>query len=123
MEPLIPTDTELLAGLEMGGIPIATVLSQITGLRSLFVRKTAKTHGTCKLAEGPDFDGKRVLIIEDIVSSGGQIVLSTSDLRQRGAVVSHALCAIDRESGGAQNLADAGIALHSVFRAGDLNPR
>src|SRR5262245_13824495 len=52
--PLVPSDTDVLAGLELGGIPIATMLSQLTGLPARFVRKEAKTYGTCRLAEGGD---------------------------------------------------------------------
>ena len=50
--PLVPPGIDALAGLEMGGIPIATMLSQLTGLPVLFVRKKAKDYGTCKIAEG-----------------------------------------------------------------------
>ncbi len=53
MERLLPADTDLLGGLELGGIPIATMVSARTGLPALFVRKKAKEYGTCKLAEGP----------------------------------------------------------------------
>ncbi|MCB0270968.1 MAG: orotate phosphoribosyltransferase, partial [Calditrichaeota bacterium] len=74
--PLIPKDTDLLAGLEMGGIPVVTMLSQLSGIPALFVRKEAKTYGTCKLAEGGDIAGKKLLIVEDVVTSGGQILLS-----------------------------------------------
>ncbi|QRY47431.1 hypothetical protein JVX93_11915 [Mycolicibacterium boenickei] len=52
MVPLIPADTDLLGGLELGGVPLATVVSQLTGIPTLFVRKAAKTYGTCRLAEG-----------------------------------------------------------------------
>ena len=55
--PLVPAGTEALAGLELGGVPIATMLSQLTGIPALFVRKEAKTYGTCQLAEGGDIDG------------------------------------------------------------------
>jgi orotate phosphoribosyltransferase len=80
MVRLIPDKIDTLAGLEMGGIPIVTMLSQLTGLPSLFVRKKAKQYGTCKLAEGGDVEG-RVAIIEDVVTSGGQIIESTNQLR------------------------------------------
>src|SRR3954452_7885887 len=49
---LVPSGIDALAGLELGGVPLATMLSQVTGLPSLFVRKQAKTYGTCQLAEG-----------------------------------------------------------------------
>ena len=120
LQPLIPGETDALAGLELGGVPIATMLSQLCGLPTCFVRKEAKTYGTCKLAEGGDIAGKRLLIVEDVVTSGGQIALSTQDLRDLGARVSHALCVIDREAGGAENLAKAGVELHALFRMGEL---
>jgi orotate phosphoribosyltransferase len=113
-------NAKCLAGLEMGGIPIATILSQETGIPSLFVRKVAKTHGTNKLAEGPEFTGQRVVIVEDVVSSGGQIIISTGDLIERGAIITDAICVIDRESGGREKLEDAGIALHALFTMTEL---
>jgi orotate phosphoribosyltransferase len=69
MKDLIPEQTEILAGLEMGGIPIATALSFNTNIPAIYVRKEAKKYGTCKLAEGIDFNGKIVTIIEDVVSN------------------------------------------------------
>lgn len=120
MEPLIPKDTEYLAALEMGGIPLATALSIKTGIPVVFVRKQAKKYGTCKFAEGPDINGKKLLIIEDVVTSGGQIVLSTTDLRHSGAEITHALCVIDRESTGAENLKAADLELRSLFTMSDL---
>lgn len=96
MAPLIPAGTEVLAGLEMGGIPIATALSLQTGLPCVFVRKEAKEYGTCKFAEGFDIEGKKVCVVEDVVTTGGQVVLSTKDLRSLGATVNHVLCVIHR---------------------------
>jgi orotate phosphoribosyltransferase len=118
--PLVPEGTEALAGLELGGVPIATVLSQLTGIPASFVRKEAKTYGTCQLAEGAVIDGKRVTVVEDVVTSGGQVVISCGDLRERGAVVEHALCVIDRESGGPQALADLGVELRPLFTMTEL---
>ena len=120
LQPLIPDNTDVLAGLELGGVPIATMLSQLSGLPTCFVRKEAKTYGTCKLAEGVDISGKNLLVVEDVVTSGGQVVLSTRDLRNLGARVSQAICVIDRESGGAENLAKEGIELHALFRMSEL---
>ena len=73
MIQLVPQGTDLLAGLELGGVPIATSISGILGMPTLFVRKQAKTYGTAKLAEGPDFAGKRVTIIEDVITTGGAV--------------------------------------------------
>jgi orotate phosphoribosyltransferase len=118
--PLIPPDTDALAGLELGGVPIATELSQVTGLPAYFVRKEAKTYGTCQLAEGGEVDGRRLTVVEDVVTSGGQVITSCGDLRQRGAIVAHALCVIDRESGGPQGLADIGVELRPLFTMTEL---
>ncbi|MEJ7585498.1 MAG: orotate phosphoribosyltransferase [Acidimicrobiales bacterium] len=115
MAHLIPPDTEVLAGLEMGGIPVVTALSRRTGLPAAFVRKEAKAYGTARLAEGADVGGRRVTVVEDVVTSGGQVVLSTAELRQRGALVEHALCVIDREEGGAEALAEHRIELVALL--------
>ncbi|MGY4901780.1 orotate phosphoribosyltransferase [Streptomyces sp. 900116325] len=120
MAPLVPSGTEVLAGLEMGGIPVVTALGRHTGLPCAFVRKQAKPYGTCRLAEGAEVEGRRVLIVEDVVTSGGQIVLSTADLRGLGAQVGHALCVIDREQGGADALAAQNIELLSLLTAENL---
>jgi orotate phosphoribosyltransferase len=113
--PMVPEGTEVLAGLELGGVPLAVMLSQLTGIPTAFVRKKAKEYGTRRLAEGAEIEGKRVLVVEDVVTSGGQVVLSTADLRAAGAEVDHALCVIDRQAGGADALAASGVALRSLF--------
>ncbi len=118
--PLVPDGVDALAGLELGGVPIATVLSQLTGLPALFVRKEAKTYGTCRLAEGGDLDGRRLLVVEDVVTSGGQVITSCGDLRARGAVVDHAICVIDREAGGPAGLAAIGVELRALYTMSEL---
>jgi orotate phosphoribosyltransferase len=120
MAARLPPSVDALAGLEMGGIPVATMLGQHTGLPVLFVRKKAKEYGTRRLAEGGEVKGKRLLVVEDVVTSGGQILLSVAELRNLGATVTDVVCVIDRESGGAENLAKEGLRLHALFRMSDL---
>jgi orotate phosphoribosyltransferase len=120
LEPLIPTGIEVLAGLEMGGIPIATALSLRTGIPCAFVRKKPKEYGTRKFAEGAEVQGKRVLIIEDVVTSGGQVIESAHDLMSAGAFIEPALCVIDREAGGREKLAAQHIRLTSLFTMSEL---
>ncbi|MBZ0257070.1 orotate phosphoribosyltransferase [bacterium] len=115
MKELLPPNIDALAGLEMVGIPIATMLSQLTGIPCVFVRKKAKDYGTCKLAEGGDIQGKKLVVIEDVVTSGGQISLSAKDLRDRGAIIDDVLCVIDREAGGSDNLKKDNLELHPLF--------
>ena len=116
----LPSETEVLAGMEMGGIPIATVLSQVTGLPTSFVRKQAKSYGTSKYAEGAHLSGKRVTIIEDVVSSGGAIIDAVAQLRIDGIEPIAALCVIDRQTGGSEALNLAGLKLLSLFTIGEL---
>jgi orotate phosphoribosyltransferase len=118
--PLVPERTDALAGLELGGVPLAVALSQATGLPAVFVRKAAKSYGTCQLAEGADIEGRRLAVVEDVVTSGGQVVASCTDLRERGATVEHALCVIDRESSGPEKLAEIGVKLAALFRMSEL---
>ena len=113
--PLVPGGIDGLAGLELGGVPLATMLSSATGLPAYLVRKEPKKYGTERVCEGGEVAGRRLLIIEDVVTTGGHIVLSAQDLRSEGAVVEHAVCVIDREGGGADVVAAEGITLHALF--------
>ena len=120
MAPLVPDGTDTLAGLELGGVPLATMLSQVTGLPTRFVRKKAKEYGTEKLAEGGDIAGRRVCVVEDVVTSGGQVVESCDALRAEGAVITGVLFVIDREAGGPANLTAAGLPLSPLFTMSEL---
>ena len=115
MTNLVPTGTEVLAGLELGGVPLVTLLSQITSLPAAFLRKTAKSYGTCRYAEGADLRGKNVVLVEDVVSSGGAILDAVASLRRDGINPTVALCVIDRQSGGSESLRSEGIELRSLF--------
>jgi orotate phosphoribosyltransferase len=121
MVPLIPTGTDLLGGLELGGVPIATVVGQITGLPTVFVRKQPKTYGTCRLAEGADVTGRTVTLIEDVVTTGGAVRNAALALRRDNANVSNVICAIDRrtETGGVLN--DVSITVLAVLTKNDLD--
>ena len=118
--PLLPERVDAVAGLVLGGVPLATVVSQITGLSTLFVREEAKRHGTCRRAEGGDAAGRRIAVVEDVVSSGGAVIDACSALRELGADIAVVLCVIDRESGGSENLAAARLQLRSLFTMTDL---
>jgi len=121
MAVLIPEGTEVLAGLEMGGIAVVTALARHAKLPTAFIRKQAKQYGTARLAEGAEVAGRRVLVVEDVVTSGGQVVISTGELRKLGAHVDHALCVIDRQEGGAAALAAEGITLRALLSREDLS--
>ncbi len=117
---LIPTEATVLAGLEMGGIPIVTTLGQLTGLPTAFLRKEAKTYGTCRYAEGAELKGARVLLVEDVVTSGGAIINTLKMLRGDGVEPLGAVCVIDRQTGGPENLANVGLTLTPLLTMGRI---
>jgi orotate phosphoribosyltransferase len=110
-----------LAALELGGVPLATALALHTGKPALFVRKAAKPYGTANLAEGGFAPGETAVIVEDVVTSGGQVAASLADLRALGLTVRDAVCVIDRQEGGAARLAAAGCTLAAVFTLAELD--
>lgn len=120
MQPMIPNGTEVLCGMEMGGIPIATMLSHISGIPTAFIRKEAKTYGTCNYAEGADLKDKTVLIVEDVVSSGGAIIDGVLKMRDDGIRVDSAICVIDRRPENTKTLEENGISLQGLFTRFDL---
>jgi len=120
MAKLVPSGTQVLAGLEMGGIPIVAVLSQVTGIPAAFIRKEAKEHGTCRYAEGASLLGQRIVLVEDVVSSGGAIIDAVEKLKNDGIVPEAVLCVIDRQTGGADAVAQRGITFKSLYTKGDI---
>jgi orotate phosphoribosyltransferase len=115
MRPLVPDGAERLGGLELGGVPLATLLGQRTGLPVLFVRKQAKEYGTRKLAEGGDPSGRRVVLVEDVITTGGAVRSAALALRALGATVDTVICAIDRQETDGNPLADIGLEIRSVL--------
>lgn len=99
MLDLVPTGTEILAGLELGGIPIATAMSLESDLPLVFVRKQAKDYGTCKAVEGVQIEGRKVLLVEDVITTGGAVAEAASQVRSAGADVEAVVCAIWRGEG------------------------
>ena len=121
MKEFIPPDTEVLAGLEMGGIPLATALSLETGLPCAFVRKKAKDYGTKKISEGCSVHNKKVCVVEDVITTGGQLILSTEDLRKEGADIQQAVCVIFRGNPNSlEKIQSTGLQLQPLFNYEDI---
>ena len=120
MAPEVPEGTELLAGLELGGVPLAVILSQVTGLPTRFVRKQPKDYGTRLQVEGGEIESRRVAVVEDVVTSGGAVVDGVDALRAAGAVVETALCLILRDDTAVERLAEHGVELRSAFRLAEI---
>ncbi len=120
MAKLLPSRCDGLAGLELGGIPLATALSLQTGIPCFYVRKEAKTYGTCNLIEGGVEAGSRLVVIEDVITTAGQVCTSIGQIRAEGYTVEHVVAAIDRQAGGAAKINALGCALASVFTLAEL---
>jgi orotate phosphoribosyltransferase len=121
MVGLVPEGTELLGGLELGGIPLVTALSARTSQPALFVRKKAKEYGTAKLAEGPGVQGRRVTLVEDVITTGGAVRDATRALRDLGATVEVVICAIDRSPEGTNPLDDVDLEVRPVLTKAQLD--
>lgn len=121
MVSLIPEDTDLLGGLELGGVPLATILSSLTGKPALFVRKKAKEYGTRRLAEGAEVEGRRVTLVEDIITTGGAVRDATTELRAGGATVHTVVCAIDRGPNPGEALTDLDLTTRYLLSRADLD--
>ncbi len=115
MRPLLPDGTEVVAGLELGGIPLVTMLSQVTGIPAAFIRKKPKEYGTCRYAEGASLIGKTFTLVEDVVTKGGAIMDALARLQADGLTPEAVLCVIDRQSGRSEALAQKGLLLRALY--------
>ena len=121
MLPLLPPETEILAGLELGGVPIATAMSLESGLRAVFVRKQPKTYGTRLAVEGGDVAGRRAVVVEDVITTGGAVVDGVERLREAGANVIAVVCAIWRGDGEPHIEALTGLPVRAAFLKSELS--
>lgn len=120
MARLLPPETEIVAGLELGGVPLATAISLETGLPAAFVRKEAKTYGTCRAIEGQDVAGKKITFIEDIITTGGAVSDAFRLASDEKAQVLAVVCAIWRGNGAPQITDTPGLEVHPAFTRDDL---
>ncbi len=118
--PHVPADTQRIAGTVLGAVPLAVALSLRTGLPSILVRADAKGYGTAKAVEGELAAGERVLLIEDVVTSGGAAISAREALLDAGATVNGILAVIDRQEGGAERLAAADVPFLALFTRTEL---
>ncbi len=95
---------DLLAGMELGAVPLVVALSLETNIPYVIIRKEKREHGTGKQIEGADVKGKRVLVIEDVTTSGGSVVKTINIIREKKGIVDEVLAVVDRESGAEEKL-------------------
>lgn len=109
-----------LAGAELGGIPLVTAASLVTGKPCVFIRNQKKDYGTARQLEGKLKKGERVIIVEDVATTAGQTIEACKTLEAEGAVVLAAVVVIDRQEGASENMAQAGYRMERLFTKADL---
>ncbi len=116
----LPASTTRLAGAELGGIPLVTAASLASGLPAVYVRNAKKAYGTSRQIEGRLEAGDKVVVVEDIATTGGQAIEAATLIRDAGAEVLKILATVDRLEGAAENAAAAGFAFEALFTTKDL---
>ena len=111
---------DLLAGMELGAVPLITALSLETNIPYVIIRKGKREHGTGKQIEGGDVKNKHVLIIEDVTTSGGSVVKTIQILRQNQAKVDEVLVVVDRESGAEEKLQNLDVSFIPLLSVSDI---
>lgn len=127
-------EVDYIGGLEMGAVPLLSVVAAFSAeagrpIPSFFVRKAPKPHGTQALIEGMDdtgdganetLTGKKVVLIDDVATSGMSILKAVDQIEAAGGSMSEAIVILDREEGAREALAARGIRLQALFTATDL---
>ncbi|BFM39713.1 orotate phosphoribosyltransferase [Synechocystis sp. LKSZ1] len=123
---LLPADTQAVAGLTLGADPLVSAVSIVSAyeqqpIPALIVRKEAKGHGTKAYIEGPDLaTGAKVVVLEDVVTTGKSALLAVERLRGAGYVVEEILAMVDREQGGAEFYQGQGLRFQALFKISDI---
>lgn len=113
-------DVDRLAGAELGGIPLVTVASIATGKPSVLIRNQKKDYGTAKQLEGKLNEGERIIIVEDVATTGGQVLEAAKVIEATGAKVVAIIAVIDRQEGARENIEGGGFAFDALFTKKDL---
>jgi orotate phosphoribosyltransferase len=111
---------DAVAGTALGGVPLAVALGLEAGRDTFLVRSEAKAHGTEGRLEGPVAGDERVLLVEDVATTGGSLVDAVRAVRGAGCTVDHAVTIVDREAGARQALGDEDVALHALVTLSEL---
>ena len=123
---------DAVGGLTLGADPVSYAIAHASALagapasapvRAFTVRKEAKTHGTGKLIEGPFQPGDRVVVIEDVITTGGSALKAAAAIREAGGVILGVLAVVDREEGGREVLEAAGLAVETLVGAAEIVAR
>lgn len=116
----VTASTSLIAGAELGGVALAAATSLACGKPFVIIRNAKKGYGTDKPFEGKLAEHDRVLLVEDIATTGGQVLEAAKLIRSLGAVVERIVAVIDRQEGARENIEGEGLIFESLFRTEDL---
>ena len=116
----VTDDVTLIAGAELGGVALAAATAMETGKNWIIVRNSKKGYGTDKMIEGVLKANDVVLLVEDIATTGGQVLEAAKIITDAGAKVSNIVCVIDRKQGAAENITAAGYKFESILTKDDL---
>ena len=111
---------DILAGMELGAVPLVVALSLETNIPYVIVRKEKREHGTSKQIEGVEINEKRVLIIEDVTTSGGSVVKTIKVIRENKGIVDEAISIVDRESGAEEKLRNVDVSFIPLISISDI---
>ncbi|MGI5835511.1 MAG: orotate phosphoribosyltransferase [Chloroflexota bacterium] len=117
---LIPVETDRIAGPELGAVALATAASLESGIPFVIVKKAAKDYATQKYIEGEIHPGEKVVVIEDVMTTGTQAIISAKKLRDMGAEVLFILGVVDREEGARENVEAEGFQFKALFTRSEL---
>ena len=119
----VTAEVDRIAGAELGAVALAAVTAMAASKPFVIIRNQKKDYGTSKLVEGTLKEGERVLIVEDVLTTGGQVLEAAKTLEAAGAKVERIVAVIDREEGARQNIEGAGYKYESLFTTTDLGVR
>jgi orotate phosphoribosyltransferase len=115
MAARLPAGVDRIVGTELGAVALATALSLETGLPFVIARKGTKEYSTAKTIEGAYQPGERVVVVEDVITTGAQAIKAAERMREAGVEVLGILAVIDREEGGREGIEAAGLRLDALF--------
>ena len=111
----VTEDVTVIAGAELGGVALAAAAAMETGKNWVIIRNSKKAYGTGKMVEGVLKAGDVVLLVEDIATTGGQVLEAANIITQAGATVKKIVCVIDRMQGAAENITAAGYNFEAIL--------
>lgn len=117
----VTPEIDRLAGAELGGIPLVTAAALASGKPTILVRNSKKEYGTNRQLEGIFEPGERVLLVEDVLTTGGQVIEAAKILADAGLTVVKIVAVLDRQEDARMNIEAAGHEMASLFTLDDLN--